>query len=340
MLVRFAIDADSLAPDQQWTPAYARQCHVALFATWRSIGLLVHDGESFEASQLMQAVKVLSPKLRPLWMEALEHCPVDACRSAWAGRIRKTNAMDLTNVQVGLVDDACAEAEFDFSDDQLACGANEIHPFELCRLASASQAAAFSAATKISGSHIETQDTFRTIWDQRFHGLAAAPIKSITVVDRFAFSQHYECPHDQLSGLSRFLVELDRSATGPRHVTLFSAWTAELMERVGTDWTNGLSALRTEVVDAIAPKLLRKNVKRLRIVMLPNGPFGLLHHDRYVRFGEYVLDVGTGLKVLQGAHASERSSMALKTGTQLASYKNAESEIVGHVLARSIEILL
>lgn len=339
MLVRFALDSESLHPDENWTPSACRHCHLSLLAMWHTIGVLTYDGETFTESRVFNAIKGLPQNLRPLWMEALEHALLESCKNRWNGLVRKATVPDLPHsVGVALVDDVCAEVEFDLDAESLSAPPVEDRRFEVCRISASSSATAFREALAKSGLHIEERETFRQIWDERFHGFAAASIKNITIIDRFALSQHYECPHDQLSGLTRFLLEMDKSATGVKHLTLFSAWTDELRRVVGDDWDEGLRKIEAEVRDVIAPKLTRKNIKRLRIVMLPNGLFGSLHHDRYVRFGNYVVDIGVGLKVLQGAYCSERSTLSLKSGAQVASYKKAEHELAGHQNARTIEI--
>jgi hypothetical protein len=201
---------------------------------------------------------------------------------------------------------------------------------DICRLLCAGKAHGFTNALDKVGLHIQGGDTFKAIWDSRFRTLAAAPIKRVSIVDRFAMGQHMVCPQAQLSGLERFLRLLDADADGSRHVTIFSAWTSDLHDRTLYD-------LECEI-RLIAQRLPAKNVKGIKLNMLPNPVFGDLSHDRFVRFNNYVWELGIGLKIFEGAFAAERSSASFKTGASVNGYRQVENDLVGHPNTRTVEI--
>ena len=325
MLVPFVIDADSLAPDPAWTPAQLRACHTDLLDIWQRIGLLIHDAESFQQSRLNTAVQALPQALRSLWQELLPRMPLAPCGMGWGGVVRQNNLCDFcASAQLALVEDVRAEEEFSFleDDDEKAVTTSDQHQVDICRLLAAARAAKFRNAIALSSTHIEPGDTYQRTWDDRFRPLAIAPIKNITIVDRYAIKQHFECPQTQLSGIVRFLRMLDKDGTGKRYVTLFSAWTEELADRdIGT--------VATELREVLS-KLPNGRIKKLDLIMVPNSNFGMQSHDRYVRFERYVWDVGCGLEIFEGAAAARRSAMAFKTGEAVVGYKDLE-----HVLANS-----
>lgn len=333
MLAPFVIDADSLAPDPGWTPAQLRNCHQSLLDIWKRIGLLIHDADAFETCRLNQAVQQLPQKIRPLWHEMLKHAPLRACGNKWDGSVSRSNVAMLCNmVSVAIVDDTRAEVEFDFLEDDLSRPAPDAPTLEVCRLLAAAQAKNFQQALDQSAAHIEQGDKFNDIWSLRFHALASAPIKRVIVVDRYAMSQHFNCPQTQLSGLERFLRLLDQSAQGPRYVSLFTAWTAELGRKT-------LDDVEVEL-RRVMSKFYPKQIKRLKVVMAPNVIFSHMAHDRFFRFESYVWDIGLGLKVFEGAFAAERSSAIFKTGGPVDGYKKIEHDLDTCSQAKFLELLL
>jgi hypothetical protein len=332
MLVPFVIDADSLALDPEWTPAQQRACHKNLLEVWRHFGLLAHDGSTFTGSQLQQAVSRLPQNLRPLWQEILERVPMVTCGNGWDGVVSPTNLSSFANTaQLAFVDDTRAEVEFSFAEecDEKIQTADNID-ISICRLLAANQAKAFQAAFAIAGTHIETGDTFRTIWNTRFQLLAVAPIKRVCIVDRYAVSQHINCPQTRLSGLERFIRLLDASASGPRHITLYSAWTNDLSDKTINDIEADISL--------ILERLTTNNIKRMKVSMVPNTGFRHDGHDRFIRFEDYVWDIGLGLEIFEGAFAAKRSSAAFKTGRAVSGYKGVEQDLASNADTKTKEI--
>jgi len=334
MLVPFVIDADSLAPDQAWTPTQQRACYNGLLDLWRRAGLLAHDGEVLHGSRLHQAVQALPQSVRPRWQEVLERSPLLAT-PAWNCKVSPASLGDFATVaKLALVDDTRAEVEFGFGEDcDEAVHAVNGTDVSVCRLLAAGQAQAFQTATALAGAHIEAGDTFQATWDARFNALAKAPIKLVSIVDRYAIGQHVVCPQSRLSGLERFLRLLDNDATGHRHVTIYSAWTADL---------SGENKKTIDEIEAelriVLGRLPSRNVKRIKVFMVPNTGFRDDAHDRFVRFGDYVWDIGLGLEVFDGAFCAKRSSASFKSGIAAGGYKVVEQDLAGNGDTKSREI--
>lgn len=334
MLVPFVIDADSLAPDPAWTPATRRACHRSLLDVWQRLGLLTHDGATFDTSKLKEAVLKLPPELRPLWLEVLERLPRTSCGASWDGSVSQANiSMVAALSRLAVVDDTHAEADFGFGEDDDEKSLNpDGRIIDVCRMQAASQAQVFRDATARAGAHIEVGDTFQAIWETRFQALAAAPIKNVCIVDRYAAGKHRE-PNAKcgLSGLERFMRMLDQSATGPRYLTLISTWADQLQGKSIDD-----------VKRAIEPALTRLPHRRIRLVtvkMVPNTAFRDDAHDRFVRFGDhYVWDIGLGLEVLEAACAAKRSAATFKSGSLVANYKQIELDLVGSQHTKTLEL--
>ncbi|MCZ2135734.1 MAG: hypothetical protein LC098_09970 [Burkholderiales bacterium] len=334
MLVPFVIDVDSLESDPAWTSPQQRACYNNLLDVWRRIGLLAHDGVSLPASRLFQAVQALPQSVRPRWQEMLGRVPL-LTAPQWSGCVSPATLGDFSGVaQLALVDDTRAEVDFEFDGEcDEALRPNNGIDVSVCRLLAAGQANAFQAATMLAGKHIEAGDTFQATWDARFKALAKAPIKLVSIVDRYAIGQHMACPQTRLSGLERFLRLLDKDATGHRHVTIYSAWTADLS---GTN-RKTIDDIEAELRDVFG-RLSRKNIKRIKVFMVPNTCFRDDGHDRFVRFGDYVWDIGLGLEVFDGAYSAKRSSAGFKTGTAISGYKSVEQDLAGNGDTKSREI--
>lgn len=328
MLVPFVIDVDSLAPDQAWTPAQLQTCHQSLLDVWQRIGILKHDADNFETSRLKRAVQQLPQKIRPQWLAMLEHNRPLPCGNEWDGNVTPGNIHQLSGIaQVALVEDIRAEVDFKLPEEALFSTVQSASNVEICRIQSAALAKTFQEALAKSTTHIEPSETFRDIWTHRFKSLAYAPIKNVVVVDRYAIGQLFNPPHQQLSGLDRFLRLLDADASGNRHVTLYSSW-ADLRRETG------MAELEKEL-KMIMGRLQFHNVKRLKVLMLPNTVFSDVAHDRFIRFEGLVWDIGLGLKIFEGAFTAERSSATFKTGrVAVDGYKRVEAELAGHRQAK------
>jgi hypothetical protein len=334
MLVPFVIDAASLEPDTTLPASTQRSCYDNLLDVWQRIGLLVCDSDSLSTSRLHIAVQTLPQSVRPRWQEVLERFPLLTAPN-WNGCVSQATLRDFANVaQLALVDDVRATVEFGLDDDhdELQQRIDDI-TVSVRRLFGAAQSLAFQTATALAGTHIEAGDTFQKIWDVRFKALAIAPIKIISVVDRYAIEQHSAHSQTDLSGLERFLRLLDSDATGPRHVTIYSAWTADL---------SGESRKTIDDIEyelrIVFGRLPCRNIKRIQVVMVPNSGFRADGHDRFIRFGDYVWDIGLGLEVLDGAYSKKRSSAGFKSGFAIGGYKAVERDLASNLGAKSREI--
>lgn len=332
MLVPFVIDAESIVADPNWTGAQLRACHFNLIDTWINLGLLAHDGQTLQDSKLFENVMALPQCVRTKWLEVLERLPLLSAPK-WNSEVKPVFLSEFSNIaQLAFVDDVQAEIEFNFDESRdetiLVCGILNI---SICRLVAASQAIPFREASKLSGLHIEVGDTFQKTWDTRFKSLARAPIKNVCVVDRFAIRNHFNSPQDQLSGVERFLRLLDRDSTGDRHVKIYSTWPEELPD------ASRVSAQEIEAEFRLMfNKLPRKKVKRIKIYMVPNGGFRRDSHDRFIRFGNYVWDIGKGLEVFGAPYCRDRSQAAFKTIFKDDSYTVVEQDLAGNDKTRQL----
>lgn len=332
MLVPFVIDSSGFVPDPAWSPATQRNCYKGLLDVWQRIGLLAHDGDSLPNSRLWQAVSRLPISVRSLWLEALKQSPLIALPD-WNGRVSQAELSYFSTVaNLAFVDDTLAEVEFRFTEevDELGVESGNAN-ISVCRICAAPHVRAFKEAIDLTGTHIEKNDTYQSTWDLRFKWLAAAPITHVTIVDRYAVRQLLENETQaSLSGLHRFLRQLDKDATGKRYVTIYATWPK--------DRSISLSSIEKEL-GLVFERLPKKNIKEIKIYMVPNsGGFRDDGHDRFVRFGQYVWDIGCGLEIFEGAYSTKKSQASFKTGLAIDSYKAAEQDLRQNLEAKTVVI--
>jgi len=318
-----SIDVDSLAPDPRWTPTEVSGYHQSLFKTWQRIGILKHDTDKFETSRLYQAIRRLPQKIRPQWEAILKNNPLLlACGNEWNGDLTPKNINQLDGiVQVAIIDDTRAEVDFGLSEEQLSSPVRIAPSIEICRISAVEHAKTFEDAIENkSNNHIKPKEKYTDIWKQRFKSLACAPIKHIVIVDRYSIGQLFNPPPQQLSGLDRFLRLLDMDASGLRHITLYSSW-ADLSREIRMPQIE-------ENLNLIMSKLQNKKINSFKVIMLPNGAFGRLSHDRFIRFGNnFVWEIGIGLKIFEGPFTPQRSSATFKTGSVVKEFIDIEDEL-------------
>lgn len=321
MLIPFVIDADSLAPDSEWSPQTQRACYEDFMAAWMRAGLLAVDGDKIHCSSLWKSIDSIPEKFRSRIRKLMELCPVINIPN-WSGSVTKCDLVEISPVaQVALVDDARAEVKFGFSVDNYEI-CNNGSPVSVCRFQAFRHAQVIRDFENIANMHIEKGETYINIWNKRFKSLAIAPIKMISIVDRYAISRHFAAPQSQLSGLERFLKLLNDSASGSRYITVYSAWNKEFPDSFFCKITEELYRLQEKY---------SSRIKKIEIYMAHNSSFVNHAHDRFVRLHkngdhQYVWGLGEGLTVFEGPASAARSSANFVTG-DVPSYQQVESDI-------------
>lgn len=322
MLIPFVIDSDSLAPDPGWSPQTQRACYNDFIDAWMKAGFLAVDGDKIEYSILFKSINSIPEKYRKRIQELMKRCPI-RCIPDWNGSIN--NYCDLgviaPDAKLALVDDIRAELEFGLSaeDDEIL---NPETKVTVCRFQLFRHSQVIRDFEILANMHIDRGDKFLDIWNKRFLNLAIAPIRHISIVDRYAMRRHFNTSQAKLSGLERFLKLLNEYASGDRNVTIYSARTSELHNISIQEIEDELCGLKRKY---------SKNIKGLEVYMAPNSLFGNDAHDRFIGFHvndchQYVWDLGEGLTVFEGPCSEARSSANFVTGSVLG-YQKVKKDI-------------
>ncbi len=322
MLVPFVIDADSLEDTPEWSPATLRAHHDSLLDAWSRIGWLVHDGETFSGSALWQAVEHLPQKVRSRWMELLERLPPKPASNGWRGRVSRTDIDVIRDLaRLAFIDDTHAAVGFGFQDDddELSLPENSDDAVTVCRIGAARTATPFNAALHDRDAHIAPSEMYDAIWKQRFRELARAPIKHVSIVDRYVLKNHFGQGQESLSGLMRFLKLLDGDSQCNRYVTVYSLAPTDHYGKTLPE--DDIAADIKTSIEYLEPK----HLCQLTLIVPKPTEFKREAHDRFIRFGDHhVWDIGLGLAVFQDRRRHQRSAAAFKTGPVVSEYKQIE----------------
>jgi hypothetical protein len=348
MLIPFEVDCDDLsAINCDSIGLRKKDIHGDLLNIWKRIGVLVYNGASFQHSELVKVIHKLPPEVSGLWMAALDTLPrLKAQNPHWDGRVSKTEATSLESDRpiVRIIDETRAYIEFDVpaDEDSLLIPPGNL---EIVKLPFCSRSAIFLNAVERSGSHMLAKESFKAIWQERFHWLAAAEnINHVAIMDRYA---QVNCclnadPHSK-SGLERFLSFLNNSATSRKNVTLFCSW-----GRPSNDSTQGVQVNTAAYRNTVRKKFLsllescvRNNgrITNLIIHLLEDNAFKQFSHARHVRFGDYVWDLDKGLECFQGnAFCEQTLTATFKAGKVIAEEYKSKENTLKNIRSKSHEI--
>lgn len=302
MIVPFAIDADALAfaPGGDFGAQLA--IHGRLLNTWRCVGVLVHGGDQFAQSELARGVSDLPQQVKVLWQKALR-----THRCLGAGATWKPLSSFTTQAEMALVRDrfdvGCLE------DTRAVCLEVPLHQVsvlidgqgpEICRWSLADRADSFTRALAAADLPIPRGEAVDKVWRERFLPSARLCRKGVSIIDRYAASNHIQ----GRGGLARFLLECERVLQG-RTLTLLTAF--------GDDCT------KREVIASVrslAATLQTGGIRQIELYVAHQGVFSTDAHYRYVRFDSTIVELDIGLGVLAGAAAYAHCRYRLRAVTQ------------------------
>jgi len=303
MLVPFVIDHRCFKPDPHWSEPTIRACYNNLLDSWLRSGLLAIDGCSLEDSRLFNAIIESTPiKYDKRFKAALAKYP-KLFIPDWDGTITQRSLQRLSGVaKVAIVTDDCARQEFGFGNDRDHC--DDEYDVAICRVQAFNYALGFRNFAHRASGFIRKNISCEEIWQSRFADLAQAPIKNISIVDRFSLERLVnEHNRGSCSGLERFLHLLDQSAHGDRFLKIFAAHKKYYHEGVPRESYSIKDA--KDLLTDLFNKLPRNNIKRISVTINENRFHGEQAHDRYIRFERYAWDVGNGLSIFEGDNTGE-----------------------------------
>jgi hypothetical protein len=302
VIVRFGVTARSIdMPDLTMSEQLA--VHARILETWREVGVLALPRLAASSDGITQAVRSLPQHARKLWQEALKtqrQCAVDSIEN-----LERANTIDELSSLRGVLDLGCvgqaAWVRLCQRQEQISALAGPSGP-EVCSFRLADQAEAFKRGHAQAREPIEADADVRAVWNTRFAEHVPFSGGHVTVVDRYALSSH-TLRRDGKSGLAFVLNALARA--GVRAVTLFSAVNGSRDRRPLTD----LELIRgaTDGVNRVGQQPFT-----VQLFLGHDHDFARFQHARYVRFGQTVCRLDTGLAVFNGDRVFARCEFAVE----------------------------
>lgn len=326
MIIRFAVDSTAFADDKSDLAA-ERAVHLRLIELWEKYGILVSDSDPISASNLAKKLEQSDQSIRKLWIEAMKK---NRRRSARGGipALETAETADALlswqhEIDVALLEKTRAVlAGLPPDDDCYQCASAGI---EICRFDLADRSKRFAEAIALSVAPIAKGTLVSTVWRDRFLPAAGVCKKQITVVDRYCAANHAasKLRGSAYSGLRKIVTEVNAMSLGVG-MTLYSS----PADRSEAD-------VVAAVTDLIA-NTNRNGIREFTLHLCDEAKFGRSIHGRYVRFDNVVLDIDTGLEVLEGKHVIRDSSFRMSNRTS--AHDACETGLVGISVTHRIRV--
>ncbi len=333
MLLPMEIDLSHLKSTGFGEPEVrVRNSHADFLEVWMRHGILIYGGREFHQSPIMSQVVQLSPDLRKSWQTAFQHCPrVRSNNPDWDGLVDPADlSKSVENPTLIIVEDSTAESLYKVSSsDYSALKDVSGRTVEVVRFTCIRRSRLIQETAELSGSQIKSGEKFESLWSRRFLWLARAEnLRQISVVDGWAFKNSEvkkEFSINEVSGSRRFLKYLCRSTSSEKYVKFYTSWGGE-----DSEWTSaerkwhGMEFAR--LIQAEMRECANGNVKEVDLHIIRQSDFKRIYHDRYIRFGNYIVDLGNGLLCFEGADEVRSTvTSSFKSGKKVAEdYRKGE----------------
>lgn len=295
MIVPFVVDPNALVENSDVSHhADLAKCE-RIIELWRDHGVLILPGPSSEKNELLRVVGQLPVRFRNRWQKALKKQRLKGIGGIDASHLLaslQTVSGLSSKCEVICVSDTVASHFLLPNDRQSSepAGTN----LEISRYGSFDLSEKLKKARELSTARIIAGTATQQVWQERF-ALITSMSRHITVVDRYSLENCYR--YGSASGLSTLLNSL--AVDQAKHSVTVLAASFDIPE---SDLGNAVKALRSNW----------GGVQSLEIYVIPDTRYRRLQHDRYIRCDDTVLEIGTGLEVLQHASVIRGSNFSSK----------------------------
>jgi len=306
VLVTFSIDPAALHDrDAGAFPGV----HTRLIRLWEKYGVLIVPGEKLTASQLSQAIEKLPLTPRKLWKEAIRQNLRRKCLPSWSG-VSQTSALDDLRRVDGALDVLLVGQELgSVLGIHVRGSVATFGSVEVGELLEVDNVPKFLASVDLCCADIGRGESVQQIWDSRFKRLADFT-SSAAVVDRYAANDFWTNRGD--SGLHWLITQLSRSSV--TELAIFFARQERLREG------DVIASLR-ECADSVVPS----NLRRILAYVNDDAVMRAYAHERWLRFGKTVCQLGPGIEVLSGQATWRMATCTIKA--QGAATRDSETEL-------------
>jgi hypothetical protein len=306
--------------------------HQDLLEVLLHCGVLVYSGDSFHDSPLIQRIYQLPVELRKSWELALQNCArFRSSNRQWDGAINIENPHShCENPTLAIVCDHTAVCETRDGQTRYslikntATGDVEIIGMDFVR-----RSQLLTKFKVTCGALIVEGNDLNSVWNERFLWLVRAEnIKNVSIVDSWALLNSpalRNIPPAEICGSQRFIKNLAREAAGEKYLKIYTSW-GDQSESLSKPERKRAALDYARLLNQELEQRDNKNIKEVEIIILNQKEFRRCYHDRYVRFGDFIWDIGNGLQCFEGERqCKKRVQASFKAGKLIAKdYKDSE----------------
>ena len=295
-IVNFALDTTALEAKDPDAEVIGR--HRRLLRAWRNHGCLVHDDGALR--RMKAHLESLPADLRREWVQMIKHSFTKRSQLPSSDLTQADQIEHLTTCEY---DVACLEEArslvLGLAHDQLCRNLGNI---ELTRYQHLDETEAYQSAVDWSQSPIPQGTPRQELWRKRLEPLAIAT-NEVAIVDRYAINSACKPQRQQNCGIRNLLLHLDASPSKASNVTLIS--------EESVDPPHSIDATIKWIGDLVSG-LSRGGVRKVTLYTCSGDLFKETAHDRQIRFGSHVVEIGIGLEVLQGTRTRRNTNWSIK----------------------------
>jgi len=287
MLFKFTMPPDALEPFTK-DLGLMRAAHEHSLRALQQYGVMV-KGDGYPQGDLMAKIADLPQTTRLLWQEALENIRQLNGPQSSVDVLEAYSSTELNAVR-GEVHLLCTNP---LQAEALGVPEGEVSHFhqmsevEVARIDGVGVSKIVKTSEALTKAPVAVGTTADDLWQQRFQLLASVS-RTVVIVDGYAAGRHYK--HQNTSELMNFLLHLDRDG---RNVVV------KIIASFSSDKRNYQIPTREQIIEGLqnaSGRMARGGVREIQVCLLENGEFVETIHDRWIRFDQVEISLGSGLE--------------------------------------------
>jgi len=263
--------------------------HDTILDYWNRYGILITKQGSGEA--YLASIKKLPPKFHQRWIQAFSDYSSAQSPANWNDCSLYTcfdKAISLSDFfRTAVTEDTVSAVICDNEKTTRYCEKND---FEVVGVGSITESIRFRESKDSSMSDIAYKTQIGNIWKEKFQKLAQFN-KTIFISDRYVFSSILrDLQNGHRASIAKFIEMLPPSKKFS--ITILS------------DGGPRASQTHVEIINYFEKSILRspplaQRLANLKLISMTTDDFKRFSHDRYIRFGRHVCQIGVGMAIFE-----------------------------------------
>jgi predicted SnoaL-like aldol condensation-catalyzing enzyme len=313
MLLAFSISQTALEGLDTLEPSELRSLTESFCRFWIKHGICIENSRDDNHNSLPSLVKKTPQTFRKRFVTVYKTGRKQRVPTMQVPLLACTNETDISlytsDVALYLVEENC-RSDYGIPQYDLSVQFGEQ---EYCVFRFVHNSKRLELAQDNSRTDVAAGEPTNSVFDTYFEPFARAANR-VVVVDRYAMKQHTEAvKNHQVSGMVNFLSRL---------YTVKPSIDVKVITSV-----KGVDSIRqSDFIRDLEFVKNNANAKNIELHRVDDQTFGQQQHSRYIRFDGDVLEIDTGLEVLQGTAAYRKSPISHRSGSKM-QLKKSEATI-------------